>query len=236
MDDFIGEVIDGAINPGVDDAIIDLASLEKPNKSNTVRTVWILFVMCIALLPITIALHVVEADRSRFSRLTFYETANGLQAEILVERQVAEIGNLLNIPDQVSGPMPALKIQEYEADDSDPPMRAVSYRVVESAAGLPLRARAISAEEPHGDSGIRDLIRLIPDDRVNAYLSAGADELELHGHYKLAQATRTGSTQVISTEHNLFGTRYALWSWILGGIAMMLFPFLIRESMRRNAI
>ncbi len=231
MDEVVSElaeaVVDALGGGNVADMIPD-PSYKSKNNSWAVQLTVVILLCCIAI-PISIIYHIDYAKEPRFTRLTFHETPHGLKAELLVERQVAELHNLNNIVDKISGPTPALKIQEHEADSQSPPYRSVSYRIVESI----VRSRDISTEEPHVDSGLKNFIRTIPDERVNAYLNAAATELETHGHKELAQATRTGITEVISTERNVFGTKYAIWTWFFGFTAIILLPFLIRDVTRK---
>ncbi len=228
MDEVVGGIA-GAVTEvvigGVGEAILPTQGNNQQSTSLLPLFVVAILLCCIAI-PFSIMFHFDYATQPRFTRLTFHDTSQGLEAELLVERQVAELHNIINIPDKISGPTPALKIQEHESDSQSPPHRIVTYKIVESL----VRSRSITPEEPHTDSGIRNLIRTIPDDRVNEYLNAAAIELDSHGHHELAQVTRSGKTEIVSTEHNLFGTKYALWTWFFAITALLLVPFMIREA------
>jgi hypothetical protein len=183
-----------------------------------------LLIVCITIIPFLITRHARYINSPRLSRIVFKETDNGIEAELRTDREVREHSIIFNVADAIIGPTPALKIQEHKANNG---MREVSYRAVDSAIGLPIRARVINVDAPHTDSGLRDLIRLISDDKMNAYLNSAADELQSHGYIELAEVTRIGQTQVVHTDRNLFGTSYAIWAWILSSVSLVLLAMIL---------
>lgn len=225
VDEIVSETVDALTSPSIADAV----PTGRSKRGKEPPFYAIAFVICFALIPFMYVQHTNEADTGRFTRLTFHDTDTGIQAEILISRKPNRLRNLLNYEGRVSGPLPSLKISEHRADEQDPPIRLVTYRISESGPGILIKHRDITPDEPHEDSGLRDLIRQIPDDRVNAYLEAAATELRSNGFPELADATKVGSTSVISTEHRPFGTHYAIIAWGLVCASLVFLTMTIRS-------
>tara|TARA_A100000171_G_C2098528_1_gene128406 strand:+ start:332 stop:1030 length:699 start_codon:yes stop_codon:yes gene_type:complete len=229
----VDEVVSESVNALTSPSIADAVPTRRSKRGKEPPFYAIAFVICFAMIPIMYVQHTNEADTGRFTRLAFNKTDTGIQAKIHILRRPDRLHNLLNFPDKVSGPLPSLKIEEHRADEQDPPMRRVTFRISESGPGILIRHRDITPDEPHEDSGLRDLVRQIPDDRVNAYLEAAATELRANGYPELADATMIGATAVVSTEHRPFGTHYAIIAWGLACSSLVFLAMTIR-SLKKN--